>query len=77
MCENVLKLIVMHELRRNRPKLKALGPKSEALTSYRPKIHSKAYNQSKILPKLVSGSGNVTNLEEMENSGENEALEAL
>ena len=56
----------MHGLRRNRPKLKALGPKSEALASDRLKIQSKAYNQSNILPKLVSGSKNVKNLEEME-----------
>ena len=68
----------MRELRRNHPKLKALGPKSEALASDRPKIHSKACNRSKILPKLVSGSENVKNLEEMEeNSGENKAREAL
>ena len=65
-------------LRRKPPKSKALGPKFEALASDHLKIHSKACNQSKILPKLVSGSGNVKSLEEMEeNSEENEAQEAL
>ena len=73
-----MKLAVTRELRRKRPKSKALGPKSEALAFDHLKIHSKACNRSKILPKLVSRSGNVKNLEEMEeNSGENEAREAL
>ena len=53
-------------------------PKSKALAFDRPKIHSKACYWSNILPKLVVGSRNVKNLEEMEeNSGENEAWEAL
>ena len=67
-----------HGLRKNCPKLKALSPKSEGLASDRPKIHSKACNWSKILPKLVSGNRNVKNLEEMEEKiGENEAQEAF
>ena len=58
--------------------MKALGPKFEALVSDRPKIYSKVYKRFKILPKLVSGSRNAKSLEEMEeNSGENEAREAL
>ena len=58
--------------------MKALGPKFETLVSDHPKIYSKACKQSKILPKLVSGSRNAKSLEEMEeNSGENEAREAL
>ena len=78
MCRDVLKLFVTRGLRRNRLRSKALGPKSEALTFDCPKIHSKTCNQSKILPKLVFGNGNVKSLEEMEeNSGENESRETL